>query len=786
MLGINSISGIISGIDSQSLVEQLILFERRPAFLLEARMAREDLRLASYDIMQANLEGLKARLDNLRRPSHFRAMAATSSHADLVSVTARDGAAAGSYNLSVQQMAQNHQVVSEGYAAEDVALGTGTVSVSLAGVELLSVTLSEGQDSLRDLADAINAENADVTAAIVNNGGDGDPYQLILTGSGTGEDRILTLSSELSGGAGLEVGSVGNVVPGSMAGSSAVTSAGHYTGNSDAVYDFSVTTGGVVGSDAIVIGWSNDQGQSGEIVLPEDYAGEAVHVFGGLELSFGAGDLQAGDDWSVSTSSATIQAAQDAVLHFGSTAGGGQPLEVRNANNSFDNLIAGVTLDLHGADPGETITINVSRDLDDLVGRLQGFVDDYNNMVDYFNNQFDYNEEAQTSGILMGDNVAMRLDAQLRNAVMGSVAGLASDLSHLSQIGIGTAVGGNLNQDGTLSLDEETLRAALTDDLEGVIALLGSTGEASDDDIRFLNAGSAARPTGADANYGVTITQAATRGRFTGASIAAPSVGTPFLVDSGNQYLKVAVDGVSSGTLSLTEGSYTSGADLAAHIQDLINADETLGGRDATVDWVDDGGGMGHLEFTSQSYGGSSKVEFEDVDGSLMDDLGLSAGSGLAGHDVEGYFTVDGEIEEATGSGRILTGAAEGGATRSLSVEVRLTEAMLASQGQDQGSVQIFSGVMDRLHRSLDQDLDAVDGIVARRQTGIRNSIDEYEAEIAKIDERLEMRRERYLKEFMRMENLLAEMNATSSAFQSMLASIPQIGSQINKGQGGS
>lgn len=784
-LGLNSISGLVSGIDSASLVDSIIQVERRPVYLLEARKAQEQLRLASYEALQGAFEGLKNALDNLRRPQDYRTTVAMVSDAQILSVNADRDAPPGTYTLTVNQLAQSHQAVSQGYADPETELGTGTVTVSLGGGEVLSVELTEGDNTLQALAAAINEAGAEVTASVVNTGSGAAPYQLILTGAETGASQLVTVASDLTGGAGLAFGGVGAVVVGSQSGSSAIASGGHYTGNTDAVFSFDVTTGGTVGTDEIVIAWSNDQGDSGEIVLPADYAaGDPVSVFGGLTLDFGAGDLQAGDNWSVAAVSGTIQAAQDALVSFGSSAGGATPVQVSSADNTLEDLIAGASISLLKADGDEPVSITLQRDATGLKSRITSFVSAYNDAINFFNQQMSYDAEQDAAGLLMGDSIAMRLDTSLRNALLTRIEGLDTEFSMLNQIGIGTAASGSINADGTLSVDESQLMDAIEENLDSVVALLSVTGRSSDDDIVFLNAGNFVAPTGSAGGYEVRITQAATRGAYTGASVAEPTAGAPLLVGESNRHFQVKINGVESGLLALETGSYESGADLAAAMQQLINNDEALAGRGVIAEWVDDGGGQGHLVLTSKTWGGTSKVELLEVDDAVYGDLGLAVGSGVDGKNVEGHFLVDGEVETATGSGRILTGDQEGGATRSLSLEVRLTESSLAAQGESQGTVRVWSGVLDQLRRDVENYLDSAEGIFARRAQGIQNSIDDYDEQIEAMDARLEKRRERYLAEFSRMETLLAEMNSTSSTLTAMLADLPSYRTSFGGGDG--
>ncbi|MEW6246965.1 MAG: flagellar hook-associated protein FlgK [Nitrospirota bacterium] len=89
-----------------------------------------------------------------------------------------------------------------------------------------------------------------------------------------------------------------------------------------------------------------------------------------------------------------------------------------------------------------------------------------------------------------------------------------------------------------------------------------------------------------DVTTGVPI-----KGNYTGTAIAAPTPETPILIVTGtNDTLTLTVDGVASGTVTLTGAAppgqpYTSGAALASELQSKINADATLAaaGKSVTV-----------------------------------------------------------------------------------------------------------------------------------------------------------------------------------------------------------
>ena len=123
------------------------------------------------------------------------------------------------------------------------------------------------------------------------------------------------------------------------------------------------------------------------------------------------------------------------------------------------------------------------------------------------------------------------------------------------------------------------------------------------------------------------FTGSTTRGRVTGTTIATPSAGAPVTITAAsNDTLAVKVDGISSGTLSLTAGTYVSGNALAVEVQAKINADATLAaaGKAVSVSFQTD-----HLVIASNSYGALSAVTV--VSGSARATIGLAGGTASTG-----------------------------------------------------------------------------------------------------------------------------------------------------------
>ncbi len=124
--------GLISGIDIQSLVSQLMALEARPRDNLLARISKINAQRTAYLDLSARISAMLLRATTLSTRSFFRSSSVTSSNPDVLSVTAGDGAVPGSYNFIVRALATTHQVVSGGFAARDAALSSGTLMIESA------------------------------------------------------------------------------------------------------------------------------------------------------------------------------------------------------------------------------------------------------------------------------------------------------------------------------------------------------------------------------------------------------------------------------------------------------------------------------------------------------------------------------------------------------------------------------------------------------------------------------------------------------------------------------
>lgn len=142
MSGISTTSGIFSGIDTGSLIQQLLAIEARPRTLVQRRIAGLQAQQAAYLDINSSLLALNAAAKKFRTDNSFSAARATSSNAAILTATANTSAAIGSYSFTVNRLVSTQQQISRAFADRDVsALGATEFSFEIGGGALASETL---------------------------------------------------------------------------------------------------------------------------------------------------------------------------------------------------------------------------------------------------------------------------------------------------------------------------------------------------------------------------------------------------------------------------------------------------------------------------------------------------------------------------------------------------------------------------------------------------------------------------------------------------------------------
>ncbi len=124
--------GLVSGLDIQSIVSQLMAIERRPIDLLQSQIKTLQDEKTAYMAISAQLLALKTKVTPFKSGVTFRPNSASSSNETILSATANSEATPGTYTFRVLQTAQTHQLVSQGFNDPDrTPIGAGTITIEV-------------------------------------------------------------------------------------------------------------------------------------------------------------------------------------------------------------------------------------------------------------------------------------------------------------------------------------------------------------------------------------------------------------------------------------------------------------------------------------------------------------------------------------------------------------------------------------------------------------------------------------------------------------------------------
>lgn len=166
------LSGLVTGLDTETLISQLVAIERQPITILENRQKTYEFRKELWNEINTSLLALKTKNDELRSLHSLTGKTAVSSNEEILTATAETNAVNAIYEITVNTLAQAHKVASK-KESEIGVVSAGTFRISDGTI---TVDISVGDNAtLADIRDSINSakdgegNDLDVTASIIDN-----------------------------------------------------------------------------------------------------------------------------------------------------------------------------------------------------------------------------------------------------------------------------------------------------------------------------------------------------------------------------------------------------------------------------------------------------------------------------------------------------------------------------------------------------------------------------------------------------------------------------------------
>lgn len=529
-------------------------------------------------------------------------------------------------------------------------LGTTAAPSGTVGIGGLSVAVDLSQDSLTDVAAAINAAAADagsaITASVVQGSASNGStvYRLDISGttSFTDDGSVLETLGVLERGrsavaqqlqaAAFTAGDASTVATGATlltdlwaGGASANVQVGdtlEFAGTrgdgTTFTQSFTVQAGSTYQDVVDALNSATEGFQSGtrtataaidaegRITVMDDTGGSSQLALAMYTNNEGGGSLDFGElEVAAAGRERELVAGQDAIFQVD-----GQTLT--RSRNSISDVVDGVTINLTATT--ETATeVQITRDLDAAAEAMGSFVDAMNAILDFTTGETYQDGDREVQNALRGDGVLRGLRSQIKNAFETTLSELFGDVRRLGDVGI------TIQRSGEYEFDESAFTEALQSNPAAVERLFQVTGSGSVSTLQYVFSGDDTQV----GTYDVNITQAASR-----ATASTSGFGGTYVDDGVADTLQV--------TESRTGSVYSVALNNGDTAQDIVDALNT-------------------------QFGSSSARQLQASTGLYADAVGTAAASSTLLQDL--YNSGGGSLGVANGDVLSISGTDDNGAS---------------------------------------------------------------------------------------------------------------------------
>jgi flagellar hook-associated protein 2 len=489
------LSGLASGLDWRSLVDQLMDVERAPQRQLRNEQGAMQERNNAWGSIKTELLSLQSRVTTLKDATLYDSRTAQTSESTIASATASAGAANGSYIFNITQLA----TASKRVGATDVGKAlspTSDVSSITLSSSGFSTAITAGTftvngkqvtiattDTLQGVFDKIAAATSNAVTAAYNPTDDKivlTGTQEVVLGSSTDTSNFLQVAKLYNNGTASVSSSQklgGTLINGAIADSNLTTAisdggsgAGEFKINGVSI-SFNTNTDSIaniitrINNSTAGVTASYDS-VNDRFVLTDKNTGDVD-----IALQDVTGNFLA----ATGLASSTLQRGKNLLYTINN---GDQLVSRSNTITQESSGVAGLSVN---AVKEGSATIAVSTDTAKIKNAVNGFIDAYNRAQSLIETQTASSTDAKgavTAGTLSVDSDANDIASRLRSSVFSQITGLTGVLDHLADIGISTN-----SETNSLTLgDSEALDNALKNNLNDVKELFS-------DDERGLTIG---------------------------------------------------------------------------------------------------------------------------------------------------------------------------------------------------------------------------------------------------------------------------------------------------------
>jgi flagellar hook-associated protein 2 len=493
-----------SGIDTASLIEQLVALEQEKVTKVQTKKSNYQVQIDAYSKLKSYLSDIAAKAMALNSLGSFDVYTSSSSDDSAVTIKGGVGSVEGSYDLTVFHLAKKEKMISRDGAVNSQSASLSSLGIHVGDISIsgTSITIS-ATDTVQDLRMKINnatdseGNKLGVTASVLkmsdtnyrlvlsakNTGGTGIEYKdltgsvfqdlgIISTAAGekgnaaqalTTQDNFKAAFDALAAGAAIQYSGVdhdGNEVTNTFIKTAAGTTIDEFLSQVKATYH------GMV--DAKV------DGATGQLVVTDLISGSSQL---GLDSLDAAG-----------TAYATAMSQQGkeglGVLSTGSDAYFNlDGLNMHNASNAPEGIITGATLQFHKASVTDVTSVSLERDIAGVQKKVQDLLDSYNALLKFAGDSTkvaDPNNKDDKSGDLSGDMTVQSIVSQVRSELHTQFGLFGGTVTNLTMIGVKTD-----SKTGEMSIDKDMFTKAITTNYDEFTRLFVTTGVSDNKTIAY-------------------------------------------------------------------------------------------------------------------------------------------------------------------------------------------------------------------------------------------------------------------------------------------------------------
>ncbi|MCS7459946.1 flagellar filament capping protein FliD [Paenibacillus doosanensis] len=436
-------SGLVSGLDTDSIVKNLMKAESAPLNKLLQKKQTEEWQRDQYREMNALLLDLRSATSNMKLQGTFQKKVMASNDESVATAKQKGFPSASTYNVNVTKLPKAAEAASVKFTTK---LADGSEKMG----KDFTITLSSVDPNAS--SDPDDSEDGDTTSTV------GQPVAIKISAEDTIADVIARINA-VSAQTGIKANYLEDDKSITLTNNAAAGNSAIYVGTSDP--DTASKLGIIKGNT--VDGWDEDSNVFSK-------AGKAAEP-GSVKIN--------GITYNVASSTFTFDG-----IEFNLKKEGLAKINVKQDEDAIFNAI-------------KTYVDKYNDVIDKLNSKIsETKYRDYQPLLDeekqaMTDKQVEQWEDKAKSGLLRQDPILSGLLSQMRTALSSDVAGTGDDKhNNLSEIGITT---GSYYENGKLYIDETKLRQAISENGTAVMDLFTKTSTSTDSATKYSESGLAQR-----------------------------------------------------------------------------------------------------------------------------------------------------------------------------------------------------------------------------------------------------------------------------------------------------